>query len=139
AAASQRGRIAPLGVSMARCTNVETRIHAILDFTRPLSRRLTWSTALLIAALIVPLIALAAALQPASGEPESAAGTESAATAGETAEPSGDKPLIDDATAKTAADPEFVYAGAIVDSQNQPVRNAEVRLAWWQNEPPIDE
>src|SRR5439155_13959251 len=72
AASRHRGRIAPLGISMARRTNVESRIHAILDFTRPLSRRLTWSSALLLAAVIIPLIALAAALQPSGPSAPSA-------------------------------------------------------------------
>ena len=35
---THRGRVAALGVSMARRTHVETRINSILDFTRPLSR-----------------------------------------------------------------------------------------------------
>src|SRR5437773_4383794 len=62
---------------MARCCQVENRIHAILDFRRPLSQRLSWSTAVLLAAAIIPLIALAAALQPSSGKQD---GTKSAST-----------------------------------------------------------
>ncbi|MCA9054275.1 MAG: hypothetical protein KDA75_10590, partial [Planctomycetaceae bacterium] len=60
----QRGRVVHTGVSMARRSNVETRIHSILDFTRPLSQQLTRATTLVLLAVIVPVIALAAALQP---------------------------------------------------------------------------
>jgi hypothetical protein len=58
------GRVAYSGLSMARQSDAESRIHAILDFTRPLLRRLTWATTIVIAAL-VPLGAVAAALRPA--------------------------------------------------------------------------
>ena len=45
AVTQQRGRLAPIGISMARASNVETRILAILDLRRPLSRTLTWTRA----------------------------------------------------------------------------------------------
>lgn len=64
--ARQPGRVANLGVSMARCSNVETRIHSILDFTRPLSQKLTkWTSASLLL-VIVPIVIVAASLQPSS-------------------------------------------------------------------------
>lgn len=64
AASASRGRVFPATVSMARRSNVESRINAILDFTRPLSQRPTWATTLLILLLSGPIIALAAALAP---------------------------------------------------------------------------
>lgn len=67
-ARAHRGRLVAGGVSMARRSNVETRITSILDFSRPLSQRLTWGTALVLVGVIVPLVALAAALRPSNGE-----------------------------------------------------------------------
>ncbi len=72
-ARAHRGRLVIGGVSMARCTSVESRIDAILDFTRPLSRRLTWLTTLALLAVIVPLVALTAALRPSTGSEETQA------------------------------------------------------------------
>ncbi|HEY3964109.1 MAG TPA: carboxypeptidase regulatory-like domain-containing protein [Planctomycetaceae bacterium] len=69
-ARAHRGRLVIGGVSMARCSSVETRIDSILDFRRPLSQRLTRGTALVLVAVIVPLIALAAALRPSTGKEE---------------------------------------------------------------------
>ena len=67
------GRIAYAGLSMARQSNVESRINAILDFGRPLSRRLTWAATLLITAVVIPVVAVAAALRPASDSGKGAA------------------------------------------------------------------
>jgi beta-lactamase regulating signal transducer with metallopeptidase domain/protocatechuate 3,4-dioxygenase beta subunit len=69
-ARAHRGRLVIGGVSMARCSSVETRIDSILDSRRPLSQRLTRGTALVLVAVIVPLIALAAALRPSTGKEE---------------------------------------------------------------------
>ncbi|MBC8356302.1 MAG: hypothetical protein H8E66_30350 [Planctomycetes bacterium] len=66
AVSGHRGRLTSVGISMARPSNVETRINAILDFTRPLSKRLTWTTTLLLFGALVPLITLAAAVQPST-------------------------------------------------------------------------
>ena len=67
-ARAHRGRLVALGVSMARRSNVETRITAILDFTRPLSQRLTWGATVVLLGTIIPMIALAAALRPSNGQ-----------------------------------------------------------------------
>ena len=64
-----RGRVLPASVSMARRSNVETRIDSILDFTRPLSERPTWATTLVILGLAMPVIGLAAAVRPAGPRP----------------------------------------------------------------------
>ena len=62
--ARQRGRVSPMGLSMARCSNVETRIRSILDFTRPLSQKLTKVTSTALLLVIVPIVVVAASLQP---------------------------------------------------------------------------
>lgn len=58
------GRVCQPGLSMARKSNVEGRIHTILDFTRPLSARLTWKATVLILAVMLPFIGVTAALRP---------------------------------------------------------------------------
>jgi beta-lactamase regulating signal transducer with metallopeptidase domain len=73
AVAGKRGRLIQPGISMARQSNVEHRINTILDFRRPLSKRLTWATSLLLIAAIVPMIGLAAALRPSTQETPAAA------------------------------------------------------------------
>ena len=66
ASLSQRsGRVVCPCMPMAQQSDVETRISAILDFTRPLSQNLTWKAAALIALVCVPAIGLAAVLRPA--------------------------------------------------------------------------
>ncbi|HUE15419.1 MAG TPA: M56 family metallopeptidase, partial [Planctomycetaceae bacterium] len=62
--AGRSGRVLYPGVSMARQSNVESRIDAILDFNRPLSRRLTWTATLLVGSAVAPLVGVAAALRP---------------------------------------------------------------------------
>jgi beta-lactamase regulating signal transducer with metallopeptidase domain/protocatechuate 3,4-dioxygenase beta subunit len=68
AVSGRQGRLVSPGISMARQSNVETRINTILDLTRPLSKRLTWTTTLLLAAALIPLITLAAAVRPMTGD-----------------------------------------------------------------------
>jgi WD40 repeat protein len=57
------------GLSMARESKVESRINAILNLSRPLSRRLTWTTAIVIPVVILPLVGVAAALRPSIASP----------------------------------------------------------------------
>ena len=66
AVSDRRGRLTPVGISMARRSNVETRINAILDFARPLSKRLTWTSTLLLLGALAPLVTLAAAVRPST-------------------------------------------------------------------------
>ena len=58
-------RVAYSAVSMARCSNVEGRINAILDMTRRPSRQLTWTGLALMAIVVAPLVGVTAALRPA--------------------------------------------------------------------------
>jgi len=76
----RRSRLISVGISMARPSNVETRINAILDFTRPLSKRLTWTTTLLLFGVLVPLITLAAVVQPSSAQTNAQSSAEQSAT-----------------------------------------------------------
>jgi len=127
AVSQQRGRLVPTGVSMARQSNVENRIHAILDFTRPLSRRLTWLSTLGLVAVRIPLIALAAALQPTSGKQEEAKPDAAAATSEQPKDPvkSGDGP-----SKVPAEDVTFNFAGSVVDHRGQPVAGASISFGY---------
>lgn len=62
-ASNYRSRLISVGISMARPSHVETRINAILDLTRPLSKRLTWTSTLLLFVALAPFITLAAVAQ----------------------------------------------------------------------------
>ncbi len=66
AVSGHRSRLITVGISMARPSNVETRINTILDFTRPLSKQLTWTKTLLLLGALIPLITLAAAVRPST-------------------------------------------------------------------------
>ena len=56
-------RVAPLGISMARGSQVESRIVAILDERRPLAGRIGRGEALALAAIVGPIVLLAAGLR----------------------------------------------------------------------------
>ena len=56
-------RVAALGVSMARTSQVESRIDAILDDKRPLARRLGGRGLAALAAVVLPLVLLAASVR----------------------------------------------------------------------------
>ncbi|MFV0445216.1 MAG: M56 family metallopeptidase, partial [Planctomycetaceae bacterium] len=146
-ASRHRGRVLTTGVSMARRSNVENRIHSILDSRRPLTQRLTRATALLLVSVIIPVIALAAALQPAGEEVstvDSVAGVELLETSTE------GEPLValavddetdaaDDAT-PFAAQPEvseadeeigpIIVRGIVTDTDEKPIVDAKVWLAF---------
>ena len=103
-------RVQP-GVSMARESNVESRITTILDFKRPLSQRLTWRSATAIALIAIPVIIAAAAVRPATA----------IATPAE-------QPVVTDRPAKKT-DTETVHIrGQVTDTNAQPIPNARVRL-----------
>jgi len=61
-------RATPLGVSMARTSQVEYRIDAILDAGRPLARRLGWRRAATLTAVIFPLVLFVASVRAVDGE-----------------------------------------------------------------------
>jgi beta-lactamase regulating signal transducer with metallopeptidase domain/protocatechuate 3,4-dioxygenase beta subunit len=141
AVSQQRGRLVPTGVSMARQSNVETRIHAILDFTRPLSRRLTWLSTLGLLAVMIPLIALAAALQPASSKQEDTKPDAESVSQGEPAKETDKTPPakpVQPAANKPAEDATFSFAGSVVDPSNKPVAGAKLHLCYFTREPAPD-
>ena len=147
-AARQRGRVMHTGVSMARRSNVETRIHSILDFTRPLSQQLTRATTLALLAIIIPVIALAAALRPA--EEQASDRLDAVAQSGATTDPGGESPAEGETSATSDGDEESSehsqptvssahgqssspnahrFHGQVVAPDGRPVADAEVRLA----------
>ncbi len=61
-------RVAPLGVSMARTAQVESRIDAILDAKRPLARQLGKRKAAILAAVVLPFVLLTASVRAVAEE-----------------------------------------------------------------------
>lgn len=119
-----QGRLVPLGVSMARRSNVETRIDAILDFTRPLSTRLSRTSALCIYLAAVALIGLFAAMKPNAQAEEKPAQPEPAVVGAE------EQP--ESAVERNLS---FTFSGTVVDGDGQPVEGAEIRLTYWRIDP----
>jgi beta-lactamase regulating signal transducer with metallopeptidase domain/protocatechuate 3,4-dioxygenase beta subunit len=110
----ERRRLHYVGLSMARQSDVERRILSILDGRRPLSRALNRSAALLLVALMLPVVAVAAALKPAAA-------------------PSSDKESPAKPEATTQATPkapqEKEYRGKVVDADGRPLAGAEIWLS----------
>ena len=128
-------RLAPLAISMARSSRVESRIVAILDERRPLAGRIGRGGALALAAVVGPIVLLAAGLRaadPPSDKPQAAAATPAAAAAAETtaqpepkaapepkAQPEAEKPPVKGVT---------VRGRVVLEADDSPVAGAEVRL-----------
>lgn len=112
-------RIRP-SVSMARESNVESRIATILDFKRPLSRRLTWPTATAIILVSAVVITSAAALRPVRAV-EPADEVASTVTAEATTQPG-------NGSGNESADETVRVHGQVTNEQGQPLANARVRL-----------
>jgi beta-lactamase regulating signal transducer with metallopeptidase domain len=153
AVAGHRGRLIAAGISMARRSNVETRINAILDFTRPLSRRLTWTTTLLLFSALVPLITLAAVVQPSTQADAPHSAERSAADAAAVANEAAEIDLVDGAgtnrNASLVAEDQqrsendsgvakreesgdetaVSYSGRVETPQGQPIAGAKIWLA----------
>lgn len=127
-----QGRLIQPGVAMARRSNVEGRIDAILDFTRPLSERPTWATTLVILALATPVIALAAALRPASPKSieEAAQGNVAAAEA----EPEAPNlialvdPTVSSQKPNAAVAQSRSYSGRVADTDGRAIAGAQLWL-----------
>src|SRR6185369_15611052 len=137
AAVSPHGRLITAGVSMARESNVETRINAILDFARPLSRRLTWATSVILVAVIAPLVALAAALQLSNSDSSVNPDTTAMNSETSTNESSGDSPTtVDDVsdpapersvkTSKSKSTDPREINGHVFDLDGRPIVGARV-------------
>ena len=115
---------APLhGIAMARKPNVETRIDAILDASRPLARRIGALGVICLLAIGVPAILLAAALQPATEDTN------------QKSEPAEATVNADDENTKDQAEPvpdgriQHVK-GRVLGPTGEPVAGATVYVAW---------
>jgi beta-lactamase regulating signal transducer with metallopeptidase domain len=110
------------GVSMARSADVETRIDAILDVDRPLSKRLGWKSTVGLVIVVLPAFWLAAGLRaeaPAKSETDAIV------------EPADSPDPVDDANSIVSAK----VSGRVVDDQGKPVSNAFVSLVLYSHEP----
>jgi thiol-disulfide isomerase/thioredoxin/protocatechuate 3,4-dioxygenase beta subunit len=135
----ERRRLHYVGLSMARQSNVERRILSILDGNRPLSRQLTRSATLLLLAVIVPVVAVAAALKPAgesSTDKDSHAKSEAPQSPTDKAGASPDRQSTSpDSTVSNARDSNDaaqaaaagkVISGRVVDQEGKGVGGAKV-------------
>ncbi|WP_417387088.1 M56 family metallopeptidase [Gimesia sp.] len=108
---SASGRRVQPGVSMARTSNVESRITTILDFKRPLSQHLTWRSTTAIASITIAVITAAAVIRPISA----------VATPAE--------PSVATESVPDSEDTETVrIQGQVTDTSGKPIPDATVRL-----------
>ena len=127
------------GVAMARKPNVETRIDAILDASRPLARRLgtlsaitlllTGSTAILLAAAI-RTSADDAPKKPAAVEMEMKAPAKSEGANARAKESTAQKSRPTGKAAGSSADKQYHVHGRVLDPDGKPVAGATVYAAW---------
>ena len=116
------------GVAMARKPNVETRIDAILDASRPLARRLGAMGILILLAIGIPAILLAAALRPETADTKemSAAGTNPKAEVNTQSQTTKEKPAAAP-QAGAANDATLINVhGHVLNGNGAPVANAQV-------------
>ncbi|MEO2014961.1 MAG: M56 family metallopeptidase [Fuerstiella sp.] len=136
------GRVCRPGLSMARKSNVEGRIHTILDLTRPLSDRLTWKATALIVAVMLPVIAMAAAIRPAGPKETSTELVQDAdrETPGNNAGVVGDSQSVSDSghrpgspesPAASATPPaNYTLAGTVLNPDGTPAVGARLYLVY---------
>ena len=140
--ARQRGRVSPIGVSMARCSNVETRIRSILDFTRPLSQKLTNATSIALLLVIVLIVIVAASLQIGGHSNSSQTGTlDSRDEPGPLISGDGEETPSTKAneTKKGDARTSITIDGTVLKPNGTPAAGAAVRsYPWWWKWPAQD-
>lgn len=108
---SSNGQRVQPGVSMARTSNVESRITTILNFKRPLSQHLTWRSTTAIAIITTAVITAAAIIRPTSAVATSA------------------EPSVATESAPDSDDTETVrIQGQVTDTSGKPIPDARVRL-----------
>ena len=143
---SADGRLQPVGVSMARRTNVEARIDTILDFGRPLTHRVSRPVALLVTALLLSAVGMIAMVKPEAqaagtpplvaqqqvGEEQNDDGNSRPAGGSEQPKPKVMKPATTDGQ-PIGTDRPFAglslpdqFAGRAVDEAGQPIEGAKV-------------
>ena len=118
--AQSSGRIVQPGLAMARESNVETRISAILDSDRPLSERISWKAAAFIALIMIPAIGAAAAIRTVPADESNSAQTSVQSTSETDAETDAE---TDDQ--KEDSGPVHLF-GKVVSPDGKAIPNAEV-------------
>ena len=122
-------RVALLGISMARSSQVESRIIAILDERRPLAGRIGRGGALALAAIVGPIVLLAAGLRAADPPPQkkpAAAAKEAVAPAAEATPQK--TPTARNEAAKPPVKGMPVSGRVVLASDGSPAAGAEIQL-----------
>lgn len=105
------GRRVQPGLSMARKSNVESRIATILNPQRPLSERISWNAAALIVVITIPVVGTAAAVRAVSPADDASA------------------PAANDvATTEGGDDRNMQVRGRVTDLRGNAVPDSTVRL-----------
>jgi beta-lactamase regulating signal transducer with metallopeptidase domain len=122
-------RALPLGISMARGSQVESRVIAILDERRPLAGRIGRVGMLALAAIVGPIVLLAAGLRAADPPPQKQDAASPQQTVTPTAEP---KAKAEPQTQAEATKPPVngmpVSGRVVLASDGSPAAGAEVQL-----------
>ncbi len=138
-AMTPNGRKIQAGASMARSSNVETRIDAILDTERPLAKRVGWRGTLLLFTLVLPVVWVSAALRTATPQEPSEPVEKPLATAKkEAAEPEKNQERGtnsasgkgNDKSKKRNTAKRFTVRGRVVDSDGKAVPKATVYVVY---------
>lgn len=126
---SGNGRLLAEVVPMARQTSVETRIDAILDDDRPLSRQLSKRSTFILGAAAAVTIAFVATVEP-DVYAKSFDGQASKVSSGDTKDSSGageaEQPKDESDKTKTQENEEATLSGRIVDPAGRPVEGASL-------------
>ncbi|WP_428306126.1 carboxypeptidase regulatory-like domain-containing protein [Lacipirellula sp.] len=120
-------------VAMARQAQVEERIIAIIDETRPLAQRFGRGRTIVLGALAAPLIAITAMLgpSPADGADTPPTDAPKPAAVSETTSPKAEEEKAEQPAQTPPATSPHVAGRVVNDADGQPVAGAEVRLSGW--------
>jgi beta-lactamase regulating signal transducer with metallopeptidase domain/protocatechuate 3,4-dioxygenase beta subunit len=138
----QRSRLVPTALSMARQSNVEGRIDAILDVARPLSKRLSRAASLVLLLAIVVTVGSAAALRPSradqadsmavlvANDSQMKAAAPGVMKGSSNESVRGQSPSKDAAIGTEKVSWPRKFSGHVTDSDGHPIGQAKILLIW---------